>query len=65
YAFTNNDSKATDVTYNDNEGTISKSEITFTSTNEIVQACMFTNGNYVFGNWNTKMDGTDTTYVNG
>ncbi len=65
YAFTNNDSKATDVTYNGNGGTTSEGEITFTSTSEVVQACMFANGDYVFDNWNTKTDGTGTTYANG
>jgi len=65
YASMNNDSKATNVIYNGNGGTTSEGEITFTSTNEIVQACMFTNGDNTFDSWNTKADGTGTTYTDG
>jgi hypothetical protein len=49
------------VTYNGNGGTYN-GETTVTNDSNVVMYCEFTNGNYTFDSWNTKADGTGTSY---
>ena len=56
------------VTFNGNGGTSNNSS-TYTqrivsSTNNALNACTFTRSGYTFANWNTKADGSGTSYSN-
>ena len=55
----------TGVVYEGNGGKTLNGDDTFRLTSETVMSNMFTNGDKVFNRWNTKADGTGTSYKSG
>lgn len=55
----------TGVVYEGNRGKTLNGDDTFRLTSETVMSNMFTNGDKVFNGWNTKADGTGTSYKAG
>jgi len=60
----NNNNDSNKVTYNGNGGTY-EGQTTMSYNSNTVMPCVFTNGSYMFESWNTKADGTGTTYASG
>ncbi len=59
-----NSNETKSVTYNGNGGTYN-GETTISYESNTVVPCVFTDGNYSFDSWNTKADGTGTSYNEG